>query len=42
MAKALLLAWPSPASAGDLAEYQEWYEKTRIPQVRATVPRSAR
>jgi putative oxidoreductase len=31
MAKALLLAWSSPALAGDLAEYQEWYEKTHSP-----------
>jgi hypothetical protein len=38
MAKALLLAWSSPASGGDLAEYQEWYKKIHIPQVRATVP----
>jgi len=36
MAKALLLAWSSPASPDQVAEFDEWY--THIPQVRAAVP----
>jgi glutamate formiminotransferase len=38
MAKAVLLAWSSPRSAERLAEFDEWYEGTHIPQVRAAVP----
>lgn len=38
MAKAVLLAWSSPTSAERLAEFDEWYEGTHIPQVRAAVP----
>jgi hypothetical protein len=38
MAKALLLAWSSPASPDQVAEFEEWYTRTHIPQVRAAVP----
>jgi hypothetical protein len=38
MAKAVLLAWSSPSSPDRLAEFDEWYDGTHIPQVRAAVP----
>jgi len=38
MAKSLLLAWASPASQESAAEFEEWYEGTHIPQVRAAIP----
>lgn len=38
MAKALLLAWSSPVSSDHAAEYEDWYTRTHIPQVRAAVP----
>lgn len=38
MAKALLLAWASPASQESDAEFEQWYEHTHIPQVRAAIP----
>jgi hypothetical protein len=37
MAKALLLAWSTPVSPERTAEFNEWYEKTHIPQVREAV-----
>jgi hypothetical protein len=39
MAKALMLAWTSPAadSASAVAEFDTWYETTHIPQVRDAV-----
>lgn len=38
MPKAVLLAWSSPRSAERVAEFDEWYERTHIPQVRTAVP----
>ncbi len=38
MAKAVMLAWSSPRSREQAAEYDEWYEHTHIPQIRAAVP----
>jgi hypothetical protein len=38
MTKGLFLAWSSPVSADQLAEFDEWYATTHIPQVRAAVP----
>jgi hypothetical protein len=37
MAKALLLAWSSPASADAAAEFDDWYDTTHIPQIRDAV-----
>jgi hypothetical protein len=39
MAKALLLAWSSPASASAeaVAEFDAWYDTTHIPQVRDAI-----
>jgi hypothetical protein len=38
MAKGVFLAWTSPVSPDRLAEFDEWYRETHIPQVRAAVP----
>jgi hypothetical protein len=38
MAKAVLLAWSSPASPDSAAEYEEWYRRIHLPDVRAAVP----
>ncbi len=38
VARALMLAWSSPASPGQTGEFEEWYETTHIPQIRAAVP----
>ena len=38
MAKGVLLAWTSPVSPDQLAEFDAWYSGTHIPQVRAAVP----
>ena len=38
MAKGVFLAWSSPVSLEQLAEFDEWYRATHIPQVRAAVP----
>jgi hypothetical protein len=38
VAKALLLAWTSPAAPARTAEFDEWYTRIHIPQVRAAVP----
>ncbi len=38
MAKGVFLAWSSPVSPDQLAEFDEWYSGTHIPQVRAAVP----
>jgi hypothetical protein len=39
MAKALLLAWTSPASASAevVAEFDTWYDTTHIPQIRDAI-----
>ena len=33
-----MLAWSSPLSPDRLGEFEEWYETTHIPQIRAAVP----
>jgi hypothetical protein len=33
-----MLAWSSPASPDQAAEFEAWYESTHIPQIRAAVP----
>jgi hypothetical protein len=38
VARALMLAWSSPASPGQTGEFEAWYEDTHIPQIRAAVP----
>ncbi|HMH92155.1 MAG TPA: hypothetical protein VK586_13860, partial [Streptosporangiaceae bacterium] len=38
VARALMLAWSSPASPDQAAEFDAWYESTHIPQIRAAVP----
>jgi len=38
VAKALLLAWASPASQESSAEFEQWYQHTHIPQVCAAIP----
>src|ERR1700753_3068733 len=38
MAKGSSRAWSSPVSPEQLAEFDEWYRTTHIPQVRAAVP----
>jgi hypothetical protein len=38
MARALMLAWSSPRSPDRASEFDEWYEQTHIPQIRAAVP----
>ncbi len=38
MAKGVFLAWSSPVSPDQLGAFDEWYESTHIPQVRAAVP----
>ena len=38
MARALMLAWSSPSSPGEAGEFEDWYENTHIPQIRAAVP----
>ncbi|SHM67169.1 hypothetical protein [Cryptosporangium aurantiacum] len=38
MAKTLLLAWSSPASAEVEAELNQWYEGSHIPELRAAIP----
>jgi hypothetical protein len=37
MAKALMLAWASPASDETDGEFNTWYESTHIPQLRAAI-----
>jgi hypothetical protein len=37
MAKALLLAWASPADKESEAEFNAWYDGTHIPEVRAAI-----
>lgn len=37
MAKTLLLAWSSPASAEAAPEFDDWYDTTHIPQIRDAV-----
>ena len=38
MAKGVFLAWSSPVGPDQLAEFDQWYRDTHIPQVRAAVP----
>lgn len=38
VARALMLAWSSPASPGQAGEFEDWYDHTHIPQIRAAVP----
>ncbi|MGE9809451.1 hypothetical protein [Janibacter sp. G1551] len=38
MAKAVLLAWASPANAESVAEFHQWYDETHIPQIREAIP----
>jgi hypothetical protein len=38
MAKGLLIAWSSPVSDEADAAFNEWYEGTHMPQVRAAIP----
>jgi len=38
MAKALLLAWSTPASDETTAEFNTWYDETHIPQIRELIP----
>jgi hypothetical protein len=38
MAKSLLIALTSPASANSVADFTTWYEETHIPEVRAVIP----
>lgn len=38
VARALMLAWSSPASPDQAGEFEDWYENTHIPQIRAAVP----
>lgn len=38
MAKAMFLAWASPVDEASEAEFNDWYEGTHIPQVRAAIP----
>jgi EthD domain len=38
MAKTLFLAWSSPTSDETDAAFNDWYENTHIPQVRAAIP----
>src|SRR5215471_17885239 len=38
MSKGLLLAWTSPASAETEDEFNAWYDKVHIPQVREAIP----
>jgi hypothetical protein len=38
MAKALLLAWTSPAGDESEAEFNTWYDGTHVPQMRAAIP----
>jgi len=38
MAKAMFLAWASPIDETSEAEFNDWYEGTHIPQVRAAIP----
>ena len=33
-----MLAWSSPASPDQAGEFEDWYERTHIPQIRAAVP----
>lgn len=33
-----MLAWSSPLSPRRIGEFDEWYEQTHIPQIRAVVP----
>jgi len=32
-----MLAWSSPQSPGQAGEFEDWYENTHIPQIRAAV-----
>src|ERR1700760_3991000 len=38
MPRGVFLAWSSPVSPEQLAEFDQWYRTTHIPQVRAAVP----
>lgn len=38
MAKALMMAWSSPASTESLAEFHRWYDEEHIPDIKAAVP----
>jgi hypothetical protein len=38
MAKALFLAWASPVDDASDGEFNDWYEGTHIPEVRAAIP----
>src|ERR1700722_4384820 len=38
VARALMLGWSSPSSPGQAGEFEDWYENTHIPQIRAAVP----
>jgi hypothetical protein len=38
MAKTLFLAWSSPTSDETDAEFNDWYQNTHMPQVRAAIP----
>ena len=38
MTAGVFLAWSSPVSPDHLAEFDQWYSGTHIPQVRAAVP----
>ncbi len=38
MAKGLLIAWSSPVNDENDAAFNEWYEGTHMPQVRAAIP----
>lgn len=38
MARGVFLAWSSPVAPDQLAQFDQWYSSTHIPQVRAAVP----
>ncbi|AYJ50342.1 hypothetical protein [Rhodococcus sp. P1Y] len=38
MAKALLLAWSTPASEESIDEFNRWYDELHIPQTKQAVP----
>jgi hypothetical protein len=38
MAKSVLIALTSPASANSVEDFTTWYEETHIPEIRAVIP----
>jgi hypothetical protein len=38
MAKALFLAWSNPVDDASTDEFNDWYDGTHVPQVRAAIP----